>query len=58
MNALEIGDVVRLRDDPSRGHGRVVMFAEEEMIRYALVEWPGGTRSAHPEEELERVKPP
>ncbi len=58
MNALEIGDVVRLLEGPPDGRGHVVQFAEEEMIRYALVQWSDGSRSAHPEEELERVKPP
>ena len=58
MNALKVGDVVRLVDGPPDRRGRIVKFAEEEMIRFALVEWSDGSRSAHPEEDLSLVTSP
>ena len=58
MNAFKVGDVVRLEAGPPDRRGRIVKFAEEEMIRFALVEWSDGSRSAHPEEDLSLVTPP
>ena len=58
VNALKVGDAVRLEGGPPDRRGRIVKFAEEEMIRFALVEWSDGSRSAHPEEDLSLVTPP
>ncbi len=58
VDTLKVGDVVRHKDGPWDRHGRVVEFAEEEWIRFALVEWSDGARSAHPEEDLSLVTPP
>ena len=58
MNTLQVGNLVRHKDGPPDRHGRVVEFAEEEWIRFALVEWSDGARSAHPEEDLSLVTPP
>lgn len=55
VSAFEVGDTVRLiRGAPARS-GRIVAFAEEEMERYALVEWDDRTRTAHPVDDLARA---
>lgn len=58
MDTLQIGDLVRHKDGPWDRYGRVIEFVEEEMIRFALVEWSDGSRRAHPEGDLSRVSPP
>ncbi len=58
VDGLKVGDIVRLADGSPDRRGRIVKFAEEEMIRFALVEWSDGSRSAHPEEDLSLVTPP
>lgn len=58
MDTLKVGDVVRLANGSPDRRGRILKFAEEEMIRFALVEWSDGTRTAHPEEDLSLLTSP
>ena len=55
MQALEVGDQVRLREGDAAQAGRVVGRFDDDDGSWILVEWPDTTRRAYLEQDLERV---
>lgn len=56
MDALSVGDAVRLRTGERAGQGRVLSIAEDDEGCWVLVEWPGYPRTAFLSQDLEKIE--